>query len=261
MDVARPRPQCFEDEQVDELDDRRLIRQRTQVVDRRLIVGQQHDVAVRAGRRVCVHRLVRLGRHDRRMNLGSRRIDQPHGRSYVHASSSSTVGSSGAPAATSNSSASVIDSGIRQCSSRYLGDSRRASGPAAPARRSVARPRRRAAHGTETDGAGGAHGATEGGVAHCAACAGWRRRQRAVDLRTQELQLLSLLVQQRVRLLVRRHDVRRQEDRQLGPLVISALGLEQGAEERDVLQDAGPRSRCCFASRRSGHRSRRCAPS
>src|SRR5207245_767588 len=58
-------------------------------------------------------------------------------RSYVQHSSSITVGSGTSPAATSSSPASFTPTGRRQCSSRYLGDSRCANGPAAAARRSA----------------------------------------------------------------------------------------------------------------------------
>src|SRR3989442_14502006 len=58
-------------------------------------------------------------------------------RPYVQHSSSITVGSGRSSAATSSSPASLTPTGRRQCSSRYLGESRCASGPAAAARRSA----------------------------------------------------------------------------------------------------------------------------
>src|SRR5206468_12564600 len=45
-----------------------------------------------------------------------------------------------------------------------------------------------------------------------------RRRERAVDRLLRVAQLLPLLLEQRVRLLVREHDVRREEDRDFGAL-------------------------------------------
>ena len=48
-----------------------------------------------------------------------------------------TVGSSGRPTAVMRAPSSPMPNGKRQCSSRYLGDRRRASSPAAAVRRSA----------------------------------------------------------------------------------------------------------------------------
>ncbi len=49
MNVARSGTQGFQDEEVDELDDGRLVGQRAQIVDLVLLLGQHHDVGTRAG--------------------------------------------------------------------------------------------------------------------------------------------------------------------------------------------------------------------
>src|SRR2546425_6289334 len=58
-------------------------------------------------------------------------------RPYVQHSSSMTVGSGRSSAATNSSPVSLTPTGSRQCSTRYLGERRCASGPAAAVRRSA----------------------------------------------------------------------------------------------------------------------------
>src|SRR2546427_4244386 len=171
-------------------------------------------------------------------------------RSYVQHSSSITVGSGTSPAATSSSPASFTPTGRRQCSSRYLGDSRCANGPAAAARRSAAE-RAGSAPPTEAvtrvSDAGAGSGVGEGtgmGIGSArersliVRSLLMRRhgRQHTVDLLLRSLQLLALALEQGVRLLVRKHDVRRDEDRDLRALAGHAAVSEEEPEQRKVLE-------------------------
>src|SRR3989441_5542038 len=150
-------------------------------------------------------------------------------RPYVQHSSSITVGSGRSSAATSSSPVSLTPTGSRQCSTRYLGERRCASGPAAAARRS----------------------APERGPAGSGPAIWWARlglltgrsrlsrrhgREQAIELAHRALQLVALALQQRVRLLVRKHDVRRQENCDLSALAGDAAILEQQPEQREVLE-------------------------
>src|SRR5207249_11672275 len=167
-----------------------------------------------------------------------------------------TVGSGGSSATTSRSPAALKPTGNRQCSSRYLGESRCASGPAAAARRSA--PVRggsdasaAGAAGVSKAGSGSRRGAG-GAAARAPISSGrgiWlisgsrlsrrRRRQHAIDLRLQALQPVALALEQGVRLLVGKRDVGREEDGDLGALAGGAVALKQvhvhrpGPEERD----------------------------
>src|SRR5256712_3397563 len=156
-------------------------------------------------------------------------------RPYVQHSSSITVGSGRSSAATSSSPVSLTPTGSRQCSTKYLGERRCASGPAAAARRSA----------PERGPAGSGPGTEEGtaiGSARLGLLTGRSRlsrrhgREQAVELAHRALQLVALALQQRVRLLVRKHDVRRQENCDLSALAGDAAILEQQPEQREVLE-------------------------
>src|SRR5947209_2616037 len=67
-----------------------------------------------------------------------------------------------------------------------------------------------------------------------------RRRQHAIDLRLQALQPVALALEQGVRLLVGKRDVRREEDGDLGALAGDAVALEQVPEQRQVLEEGHP---------------------
>src|SRR6267143_758319 len=136
-------------------------------------------------------------------------------RPYVQHNSSITVGSGRSSAATSSSPISLTPTGSRQCSTRYLGERRCASGPAAAARRSA--PER----GWAGSGPGGG------------AAIGWARlglltgrsrlsrrhgREQAVELVHRAFQPVAVALHQRVRLLVRKHDVGRQKNHDFGAL-------------------------------------------
>src|SRR5438132_1130125 len=178
-------------------------------------------------------------------------------RPYAQQSSSITVGSGCSSAATSSSPAWLTPTGRRQCSSRYLGESRCASGPAAAARRSApdrggsavpAAGATRVSTARAGSGAAAAWAAAGAGIRSARVCwltgcsrlAGRRGRQHAVDLLLCALQPVALPLQQGVRLLVRKHDVRREEDGDLGALAGDAAVPEQEPEQRQVLQQGDP---------------------
>src|SRR5216117_2953320 len=152
-------------------------------------------------------------------------------RSKVQQSSSITVGSSGRPAATTSAPPPATARGSRQCSSRYLGESRWASGPAAAPRTAAdLRAAVRAAPPVARAGV------PRGSAADRSRLPG-RRRHHAVDALLHVRQPLPFPLQQRVRLLVGVHDVRREEDRELGSLPAGATTLEEIAQDRNVLED------------------------
>src|SRR2546427_100789 len=180
-------------------------------------------------------------------------------RPYAQQSSSITVGSGGSSATTSRSPAALTPTGNRQCSSRYLGESRCASGPAAAARRSA--PVRggsdapaAGAAGVSNAGSGSGREAAGAGAAAWAPISSGRgillisgsrlsrrcRRQHAIDLRLQALQPVALALEQGVRLLVGKRDVWREEDGDLGALAGDAVALEQVPEQRQVLEEGHP---------------------
>src|SRR6267143_1067645 len=152
-------------------------------------------------------------------------------RPNVQHSSSITVGSGRSSAATSSSPVSLTPTGRRQCSTRYLGERRCASGPAAAVRRSA--PER---------GGAGSGPAAEIGWTRLGLLTGRSRlsrshgREQAVELVHRAFQPVALALHQRVRLLVRKHDVRRQKNCDLGALARDAAVLEQQPEQREVLE-------------------------
>src|SRR5205809_2591954 len=178
-------------------------------------------------------------------------------RPYAQQSSSITVGSGGSSATTSSSLAALTPTGNRQCSSRYLGESRCASGPAAAARRSAPV---RGGSDAPAAGAAGVSKAGSGFGREAAGAAAWapissgrgiwlisgsrlsrrRRRQHAIDLRLQALQPVALALEQGVRLLVGKRDVGREEDGDLGALAGDAVALKQIPEQRQVLEERHP---------------------
>src|SRR3989441_4481910 len=140
-------------------------------------------------------------------------------RPYVQHSSSITVGSGRSSAATSSSPASLTPTGSRQCSTRYLGERRCASGPAAAARRSA--PERGSA------GSGPAiRWARLGLLTGRSRLSRRHGREQAVELVHRAFQLVALALHQRVRLLVSKHDIRGQENRDFGALAGDAAVLE-----------------------------------
>src|SRR2546426_849640 len=113
----------------------------------------------------------------------------------------------------------LTHTGSRQCSTRYLGERRCASGPAAAARRSA--PERGSA------GSGPAIGWARLGLLTGRSRLSRRHgREQAVELVHRAFQPVALALHQRVRLLVRKHDVWRQENRDLGALAGDAAVLE-----------------------------------
>ena len=78
MHIARPRPQRLEDQDVDELDYRGLVGEGAQIVDRLFFVGEHDEIAAAEVARLELGRRLRLGREDRSVDLGSRRLDEPH---------------------------------------------------------------------------------------------------------------------------------------------------------------------------------------
>src|SRR3989441_3628938 len=138
---------------------------------------------------------------------------------YTQHSSSITVGSGRSSAATSSSPVSLTPTGSRQCSTRYLGERRCASGPAAAARRSA--PERGSA------GSGPAiRWARLGLLTGRSRLSRRHGREQAIELVHGALQPVALALHQRVRLLVRKHDVWRQENCDLGALAGDGAVLE-----------------------------------
>src|SRR3989440_2037069 len=153
-------------------------------------------------------------------------------RPYTQQSSSITSESGRSSAATSSSPLSLTPTGSRECSTRYFGERRWASGPPAAARRSA--PERGDVARVSNDGAGSGSAENSGeaiGWAWLRSFTGrsrllrWRRCQQAVEL-VHPLQLVAFALQQGVRLLVRKHDVGRQENGDLGALAGNAAILE-----------------------------------
>src|SRR3989442_4495402 len=95
---------------------------------------------------------------------------------------------------------------------------------------------------------GGGGGAAGAGIRSARGCwligrswlSGRRGRQHAVDLLLRALQPVALTLQQGVRLLVCKRDVRREEDCDLGALAGDAVTLEQVPEQRQVLEQGHP---------------------